>query len=272
MSAGETKRIAFTVAYDGSAYHGWQLQRSDPSVQGALERVLGRLFARPTRIRGAGRTDRGVHAIAQVASVDAPLRWSPPELLRAMNALLPPDVRVSAAADVAPTFHPRYDALERSYIYRIGVGPAAVSPFHSRWCWALRDEPALRPMEAAADRLIGDHSFRAFAKSGQEERGDRCIVTSARWVEWDRLGLEFHISANRFLHHMVRYIVGTLVEIGRGYRPREDLPRLLGGADGLETSPPAPPEGLFLSGVRYPEGAYSAVGADPSRSLPPTIV
>lgn len=272
MSAGETKRIAFTVAYDGSAYHGWQLQRSDPSVQGALERVLSRLFARPTRIRGAGRTDRGVHAIAQVASVDAPLRWSPPELQRAMNALLPRDVRVSASAEVAPGFHPRYDALDRSYIYRIGVGPAAASPFHNRWCWVLRDEPTLEPMTAAADQLVGDHSFRAFAKAGQEERGDRCIVTSAHWVERDRFGLEFHISANRFLHHMVRYLVGTLVEIGHGYRPAADLPRLLAGGTGLQTSPPAPPEGLFLSAVRYPDGAYSAVAPDPARSLPPTIV
>ncbi len=270
MSAGETKRIAFTVQYDGSGYHGWQLQRSDPSVQGELERVLSRLFASPARVRGAGRTDRGVHAIGQVASVDAPVRWTAPELCRAMNALLPPEIRIAAASEVSPHFHPRYEALERSYIYRIGVGPAAHSPFHSRWCWALDTELDLPPMITASGHLLGDHSFRAFAKAGQEERGDRCTVTAAKWVELDGVGLEFHIAANRFLHHMVRYVVGTLVEIGRRRRPASDLPALLAGSS-LQTSPPAPARGLFLRAVRYPEGAYPAAGGAGAESLPPTI-
>jgi tRNA pseudouridine38-40 synthase len=107
-------------------------------------------------------------------------------------------------------------------------------------------------VERATAAIPGDHSFRAFAKAGQEERGDRCIVHAARWAEWEALGVEFHVTANRFLHHMVRYLVGTLVEIGLGRRPEEDVRRLLEGAPGLETSPPAPPEGLFLCAVRYP--------------------
>jgi tRNA pseudouridine38-40 synthase len=101
--------------------------------------------------------------------------------------------------------------------------------------------------------ILGEHSFLAFAKAGQEERGDRCIVTHARWEEWPGLGLEFHIAANRFLHHMVRYLVGTMVAIGQGERPAREMQRLLANEPELLTSPPAPPEGLFLVRVTYPE-------------------
>ncbi len=268
MAQGSQKRIAFTVHYDGGGYHGWQLQPKDASVQGELERVLGTLFDRPARIIGAGRTDRGVHAVGQVASVDAPGSWSASELRRAMNALLPGSVWIAHAADVADDFHPRYDALARSYVYRVGLAEVVASPFHARWCWPLRrslDDVAMRTATAA---LLGDHSFRAFAKAGQEKRGDRCVVTAADWVEWRGLGIEFRITANRFLHHMVRYLVGTLVEIGMGGRPAGDIARMLAGKPGLETSPPAPSEGLFLAAVRYPQGAYVAPGAGADSRLP----
>jgi tRNA pseudouridine38-40 synthase len=221
-------------------------------VQGELERVVSRLFDRPTRVTGSGRTDRGVHATGQVAAVDAPARWTPAALRRAMNALLPAGVWVAEAEVVHPGFHPRYDATARSYRYRVGLREEAASPFHAPWCWPLRREVEVGTMERAAAALVGDHSFRAFAKAGQEERGDRCIVTEARWAAWEPLGLVFHVTANRFLHHMVRYLVGTLVEVGLGERPEEDVRRLLADEPGLTTSPPAPPEGLFLARVTYP--------------------
>jgi tRNA pseudouridine38-40 synthase len=113
----------------------------------------------------------------------------------------------------------------------------------------------LGEMERAAAMIVGDHSFKAFAKAGQEERGDRCAVAEARWTPWEGLGLEFHVTANRFLHHMVRYLVGTMVDVGLGDRPADHVHDLLDGAPGLETSPPAPPEGLFLSAVTYPADA-----------------
>jgi len=257
MTLPETHRIAFTVQYDGSAFYGWQVQREHRSVQGELERVLGTLFARPARVLGSGRTDRGVHATGQVASVDAPTRWSATELRRAMNALLPPEIWVARAAVVAADFHPRYSAIARSYAYRVGLVEESVSPFHRRWCWPLRRPLDVEAMQREAGALVGDHSFRAFAKAGQEERGDRCTVTEARWARWDDLGVSLHITANRFLHHMVRYLVGTMVEVGLGWRPDGAVERLLGGEAGLETSPPAPPEGLFLTRVRYPEGSYA---------------
>jgi tRNA pseudouridine38-40 synthase len=256
MSSEATHRICLAVQYDGGAYFGWQLQREERTVQGELERAASRLFDRPTRVIGSGRTDRGVHAIGQIASVDAPARWTAGSLQRALNALLPGEVWIAGAWVVDANFHPRYDAFSRSYIYRVGLVEQSASPFHSRWCWPLRRSLDRGAMEEATRLLPGDHSFLAFAKAGQEERGDRCIVTEARWEEWPSLGLQFHISANRFLHHMVRYLVGTLVAVGLGRRPVADVGALLALQGGLLTSPPAPAGGLFLSRVMYPPPPY----------------
>jgi tRNA pseudouridine38-40 synthase len=258
MSSPTHHRIRLILHYDGSRYFGWQLQPRERTVQGELERVVSRLFDTPTRVLGSGRTDRGVHATGQVAAIDAPQRWTPAALRRAMNALLPDDVWVAEADAVAPDFHPRYDATARSYEYRVGTAEQALSPFHAPWCWALARPLDRDRMASASAALLGDHSFFAFAKAGQEERGDRCIVSDARWEPWVPLGLVFHITANRFLHHMVRYLVGTLVEIGLGTRPADDLPRLLDNDASLTTSPPAPPEGLFLTQVTYTEEYESA--------------
>jgi tRNA pseudouridine38-40 synthase len=245
-------RIRFTLHYDGAEFFGWQVQPGRRTVQGEVERVLGRLFAAPATVLGSGRTDRGVHATGQVAVVDAPTRWTPHALRRAMNALLPRDVWVADAAEAATDFHPRYDAISRAYVYRVGLAPDCRSPFHARWCWPVAEHVDVGAMGWAAHSLIGDHSFRSFAKAGQEERGDRCTVSLAEWRPWDSVGIEFHITANRFLHHMVRYLVGTLVSIGRGLRPAGDIEQLLAPMSRLVTSPPAPPEGLFLQEVVYP--------------------
>ncbi len=268
MVPGPDKRFAFTVHYDGSAFFGWQLQREDPSVQGELERVLSRLLDRPARVTGSGRTDRGVPAIGQVATVDAPARWVASDLRRAMNALLPDSIWVAGISEVADDFHPRFDALARSYVYRVGTDHLASSPFLSRWCWPLRRPLDPDLMRDCTEVLIGDHSFRAFAKAGQEERGDRCIVTAAEWVGWENLGVEFRITANRFLHHMVRYLVGTLVDVGTGRRSPEEVSRLLKGDGSLETSPPAPARGLFLAAVRYRPGAYDQTELAKADGLP----
>lgn len=260
-----TTRFRLSVQYDGTAYRGWQVQPSDRTVQGELERVLSRLFDRPTRVLGSGRTDTGVHATGQVAVVDGPARWSPERLQRALNALLPADVRVPSVTEAAPGFHPRYDAVSRAYRYRIGTSPAARSPFHAPWCWLVDRPIDLARMGEATAMLVGEHSFRAFAKAGQEERGDRCIVTQAEWAEWPGLGVELRIAANRFLHHMVRYLAGTLVAIGTGEREVREMEMLLIGAGDLLTSPPAPARGLFLVHVTFPGEPQSELAL---RSLP----
>jgi tRNA pseudouridine38-40 synthase len=242
MTSEGSHRICLTVQYDGGAFFGWQLQREERSVQGELERVLGRLFDRPARVLGSGRTDRGVHATGQVASVDAPGALVPGELRRALNAPPPGESGSPRRAPVPPRFHPRYDAVSRSYIYRVGSPSRAPRPSTPL---VLAAAQASTAADGPGDRhLVGDHSFRAFAKAGQEERGDRCIVRRPDGGPWPSLGLEFHISANRFLHHMVRYSWARWSQLDSGAARRPTC-GLLSREGGLLTSPPAPPEGLF---------------------------
>ena len=242
--------MRLTLHYDGAAFAGWQIQPDARTVQGELEAALTRLTAGRVPVLAAGRTDRGVHATGQVVSLAVPERWTPKELRRALNAVLPSDIWVKTAADAAQAFHARYDALARGYLYRVGTGAAARSPFQRRWCWPLRDPVDVDTLSDAARRFMGTHSFRAFAKAGQPERGEQCTVRRAVWRPGGA-GLLFGVVANRFLHHMVRYMVGTMVDVARGRRPATDIDALLAGAAGLETSPPAPPEGLFLTRVYY---------------------
>ena len=245
------RRFVLTLQYDGSAFYGWQSQPDVPTVQDAVDGVLSTLFDRPTRSAAAGRTDRGVHATGQVITCDGPARWEPDELLRAMNALLPETVLATRAAVASPHFHARFSATGRAYRYRVGVDARCRSPFLNRVCWPLGEALDRVPLDACAARVLGEHSFASFAKAGQEERGDRCEVRVAEWDAWGSLGFILRIEADRFLHHMVRYLVGTMVEVARGARPLEEFAGLLEGDEGLVTSPPAPAGGLFLTHVYY---------------------
>lgn len=247
--------MKFVLHYDGSRFFGWQSQRKVRTVQGVLVELLQRLCGKRLRVTAAGRTDRGVHATGQVAAVRVPARWTPEELRRALNALAPPDLWVAEATEVPPEFHPRYDAIARTYAYRIGVDEGAWSPLRRRWCWPLgRPLDAGRMVEASRP-LLGTHSFAAFAKSGQPERGVQCTVRSADWrlAAGEGETLEFEITADRFLHRMVRHLVGTLVEIGLGRRATCDVALLLDGDRSVRVAPPAPPQGLVLTRVEYPE-------------------
>lgn len=264
MDAPETTRFRLTVHYDGSAFHGWQVQPDQRTVQGDLEAALSRLADRPRTVLGSGRTDTGVHATGQVASVDMPASWTPAALLKSLNAVLDGDVWIAEVLEADPGFHPRYDAILRSYRYEVGTRRDAASPFHRRWCWPLgaaegphSNDLDVSAMRAAAEIIVGEHSFKAFAKAGQPERGERCTVHSAEWTETD-LGLRFSVAADRYLHHMVRYLTGTMVDIGRGRRPLDDMTRLLACDPEVVTSPPAPPEGLFLDRVEYPRSSTPA--------------
>lgn len=257
MDAPDSLRFRLTVHYDGSAFHGWQVQPDQRTVQGDLEAALSRLADRPRSVIGSGRTDTGVHATGQVAAVDMPATWSDAALRTSLNAVLPDDVWIESV-EVAPEgFHPRYDAVERTYRYEVGLSPRCASPFHRRWCWPLDRGKGPPPtldfalLQTAAGMVVGEHSFAAFAKAGQPERGTRCRVTSAEWSRTD-LGVRLTISADRYLHHMVRYLTGTMIDIARGRRPLEDMARLLVSHPDVTTSPPAPPEGLFLHRVTYP--------------------
>lgn len=247
----EEHRLRLTLHYDGGAFAGWQAQAAARTVQGELESALKRLTTQPLRVVAAGRTDAGVHATGQVVSLTAPVQWHADRLRQALNAILPVDMWVAAASPADDSFHARYDAVARGYAYRVGTRDVARSPFLRRWCWPLEETVSLVALNDAAGRFIGTHSFRAFAKSGQPQRGDRCAVHVAQWRGWSPGGVLFHVVANRFLHHMVRYMVGTMIDVARGRRRPEDVDDLLAGAAGLVTSRPAPAEGLYLTRVYY---------------------
>jgi tRNA pseudouridine38-40 synthase len=243
--------------YDGEGFAGWQRQRSQRTVQAELEAALERLLGSRVPVIGAGRTDAGVHAVGQAASAPVPERWAPGRLVRALNALLPPDLWIASAHRMRPGFNPRKHATERTYCYRIGLDPAARSPFRRRFEWAV--PPLEVPLLArAAGSLEGVHGFRALSAAGAPKPHYRCHVHEARWqAREDGAGLEFWITADRFLHRMVRFCVGTMIAIARGRRPLGDLAALLASENNQEASPPAPPHGLFLVNVRYPREWYA---------------
>lgn len=254
----ESWRAKLVLHYEGRNFSGWQVQRNQRTVQGELAAILGRLCDGPApKITAAGRTDRGVHATGQVASALIPSRFSPPELQRALNALAPSDIWIASVDRVPLTFHPRYDALSRTYVYRVGTTAESRSPFRSHWCWPLGHPLIMKRVERATSSIVGRHDFKAFAKSGQPERGVRCHVHSAIWrpSAWADGILEFEITADRFLHRMVRYLVRTLVEIGEGRRAPEEMALLLAAPGAAEAPGPAPAQGLFLTRVEYSSGS-----------------
>jgi tRNA pseudouridine38-40 synthase len=247
------------LQYDGGAFAGWQRQKADRTVQADLERALEHLVGQRTPVTGAGRTDAGVHALGQAAAAAVPAKWGATDLVRALNALLPSDIHVTDACRMRPGFNPRRDATERTYCYRIGLDPGAHTPFRRRWEWAMSPPFDAGRAARAAKLILGEHDFRALSATGQEKAHYRCDVREALWLERpDGAGWEFWISADRYLHRMVRFLVGTMVEIARHRRPVSDLAALLSSHDNQAASKPAPAEGLFLVSVRYPLECYAA--------------
>jgi len=272
VNAVKDNRLKLILQYDGSAFHGWQIQREERTVQGELEAALEQLTSTRRPVIGSGRTDSGVHATGQVAVASLPDTWQPAKLEKALSAVLPDDIWIKSVETASPDFHPRYDAVKRTYLYHLGLSAESRSPFHRRWCWPFANALDEALLQSAAETIVGEYAFKAFAKSGQPERGDRCTVHESSWEPWERLGLTLRITADRFLHHMVRYLVGTMVDIARGKRPLADLRRLLEDPEGdLLTSPPAPPMGLFLHHVTYPDHVmHPAQLPAPEQSSPPT--
>ncbi len=253
-----THPLALVLHYDGGAFAGWQRQKSDRTVQAELETALERLTGSRLPVTGAGRTDAGVHAVGQVAAAEVPDKWQPADMVRALNALLPPDVWVASACRMRPGFNPRRDAIERTYCYRLGLDAAARSPFRRGREWALSPPLDAALLALAAHAISGEHGFQALSAVGQEKPHYRCVVHEAIWQSReDADGFEFWITADRFLHHMVRFLVGLMVDVGRGKRALADVAGLLDRVDNQAASPPAPAHGLFLVNVRYPRECYS---------------
>jgi tRNA pseudouridine38-40 synthase len=251
------RTVQLVLHYDGAGFHGWQQQPGMRTVQGVLEDALERLSGSRIAALGSGRTDAGVHARGQAVGVGVSERWTPRELRRALNAVLPRDVWVAAAAEMRPEFHARYSAVSRRYAYYVGLDDDAESPFRRQREYAFRHALDPDTLDAASALVTGDHRFLAFAVRGTAPPDDnhRCQVLSAQW-ERRAGGLVFRITANRFLHQMVRFLVGTMLEIASGRRPVGDMLELLSAADNAGVSPPVPPHGLYLECVEYPIHLY----------------
>ena len=245
------------VHFDGGRFVGWQRQREGRSVQGEFERVLERLAGAAVVAHAAGRTDAGVHAVGLGVSFPLPEKWTSGAVRRALNALLPPDCWVESVARMQPGFHARKSAIARRYRYDIGTDPASASPFRRPFEWALGRALDLPALQAAAAVVRGEHDFQSFSVRGQDKPHWRCRVSQADWSERaEGHGLSFHVGADRFLHHMVRMLVGTMAEVGLGRRPVADMAALLLRGDNLETSAPAPPQGLYFVSAVYPAACY----------------
>jgi tRNA pseudouridine38-40 synthase len=242
-------QIKLTIEYDGSAYSGWQIQSGQDSIQARLEAVLERIFSGPVRVRGSGRTDAGVHALAQVAAIMLPRPFDRADLMRAMNAMLPDDIVVLEAEEVPDSFDPRRDARSRVYQYRI-LNQDARSAFDYRYSWLIREPLDLDRMNSAARLFLGEHDFAGLRTLGTEVKSTvRRVIES----EWSREGtwILYRVEATSFLRHMVRTMVSAMVDAGRGKIEPSFITKILESRDRAIAPAAAPAQGLFLVEVRY---------------------
>ena len=243
------RTIKLTIQYDGTEYFGWQMQASHITVQQVLQEALSIVCNHPVVLHGSGRTDTGVHALGQVAHFKTSSRIDMPQLHKGLNSLLPDDVVVREAVEAHPDFHARFDATARTYWYFI-LNEAVPSVFYRRYAWHVRKPLDIEAMRDAAALLVGMHDYSSFQA---REREDACMVREVKRVRLKRVGplLLFEIQASSFLRHMVRGIVGTLVETGLGKLSAAGMRDILMARDRSQAGPTAPAQGLFLKEVRY---------------------
>ncbi len=241
-------RVRAVVAYDGTDYQGFQRQANGPTVQEVLESALAHVTGEEVTVLAAGRTDAGVHAEGQVIAFDTEWRHPLEALLRALNALLPPDVAVREVAEAAPDFHPRYDARSRRYRYTVYNHPIR-SPLARRTSLHVPVALDVEAMQATARLIRGEHDFAAF---GQPPKGENTVRRVMR-AEWggEPPWLYFDIEADAFLYRMVRSLVGTMLQVGSGQMTVEAFEEVLTSRDRSKAGPTAPPHGLCLVEVKY---------------------
>ncbi len=246
------RRLRFDVAYDGTDFHGWQVQPNLSTIQGTLETVIGQIEKAPVHVAGSGRTDAGVHASAQVAAVSLENLIPVDNFRRAVNRLLPRSIRISNVCEMQTDFHPRFDAKRKQYEYRIyrnEICPPFDRHFVYHHPYPLNEDA----MSAAALLLEGEHDFTAFAAADENDHPDRSRVRRIFRSHLLRSGpqLTYQVSGSGFLKHMVRNIVGVLLQVGRGNLGEGDILARLQPGNGIAPGPTAPASGLFLMSVDY---------------------
>jgi tRNA pseudouridine38-40 synthase len=242
-------RYRLTIEYAGTKYSGWQIQQNARTIQGELQKAALQALGRPVEIQGSGRTDAGVHALGQVAHLDAPADLPPQTLRRRINDALPSDINVLAAVKAKPRFHARHDAVARSYIYQIARRRTA---FAKSFVWWVKEPVDLERMRGAAGAFVGFHDFRSFTDDDPEQKSTQVQLNGLEIFEDEDL-LVVHMEGSHFLWKMVRRIVGVLVEIGLGGMPPAEAERLLREPSPVVAKLTAPASGLFLERVFYPD-------------------
>jgi tRNA pseudouridine38-40 synthase len=262
VTSSHAQMWKLVLAYDGTDFHGWQVQPGLRTIQGEMSAAIEHVCGEPTLPQGSGRTDAGVHALAQVASVAIKSPIPAPNLLRALNRALPPSIRVLDAAHVSPSFHARHSAIAKQYEYRIYRGEIC-PPQLARYVFALAWPLDIAAMRKAAPLVLGTHDFSSFAAADPDRTARMAAdpeidnvrtLTHSAWREQDDL-LIYTVRGNGFLHHMVRNLVGTFLEIGRKQRSSTDLPQLLASRNRTAAGATAPARGLFLHSVSYTDPA-----------------
>ena len=239
-------RYKIVVHYDGTNYHGWQIQKNHKTIQGELEKALSDLTSQNISICGSGRTDSGVHALAQVAHFDLLKKINPELIINALNARINKDIRVLNCEIVKNDFHARFSATKRSYVYRLRTNTYILDR-HYTHCSVPLD---LKLLNKASKLIIGDYDFTSFSKNNPEITNRRCVVYDSIWKDSESL-LNYHITGNRFLHHMVRYLVGTMIEIGKKKLSLKKFEELLTIPKEDVQIYKAPPNGLILEKIDY---------------------
>ena len=244
-------RLKATVSYDGSGYAGWQRQDNALGIESIIMDVMERIHHHPVEITGSGRTDAGVHAIAQVFHFDSELKMSKEQWRRAMNALLPADIRMQNVEKVREDFHARFDAISKRYDYYLSYD--IDNPFLQRYRAFYRGRLNIERMKECAALFVGTHDFTSFTSSRIDPRKSRVRTITMCAIEETADGLHFRLEGNSFLRYMVRMIVGTLIEAGRDRLSVQEVKAMLEAKDKEACRYKAPGSGLYLVEVRYPE-------------------
>lgn len=242
------RTLALKIEYDGSSFHGWQLQPKGRTVQAVLEQAIQTILQTDIRVTAAGRTDAGVHATGQVVHFKTDSGMKINRLEKGLNGVLPADLRVLETTETSEDFHARFSAIGRKYVYRITRNPSAIRRHFS---WHVTYPLEVDNMRHCCAALVGRHDFTSFCQATSNADGTICDVRELDWFELDD-ELQLYIEANRFLHHMVRTIVGTAVDVGRGRWPKTIMTDMLLAKDRRAAGANAPPHGLCLEAIRYP--------------------